>query len=198
MTSRQAQFAAEYIVDLNATQAAIRAGYSAKTAEAQGSRLLRNVKVAEAIAKAKAKRETRTEITQDRVLEELALLAFSDLSHYQVDVKGNVTLAPGAPPGAMRAVQSIKREISSIGTGEDADGDGPIVMAKVEIKLWDKPGPLKLAGRHVGLFPDRIEVSGKDGGPIKTMEVSKEEALEALRAVLPKAPAANKEPAAEG
>ncbi len=155
---------AEYLIDLNAAQAARRAGYSAKTAESAGPRMLRFVQVAEAIAAAKAKRLARTEITQDRVLEELSLLAFSDLTHFEVDPQGNVTLSPEAPAGAMRALQSIKREISSIG-GDDEDA---ITTARVEVKLWDKPGMLKLAGRHVGLFPDRIEVSGPNGGPIRT------------------------------
>lgn len=167
LTARQERFVEEYIVDLNATQAAIRAGYAPKDADVQGPRLLGYVGIAEAIAKAKAERAEKTGITAERVLRELELLAFSDLTHFEVDSKGKVSMSKDAPPGAMRAVQSIKREISSIGTGEDADGDGPIVMAKVEIKLWDKPGPLKLAGRHVGLFPDKIEIAGPGGGPVR-------------------------------
>ena len=68
LTPKQAQFVAEYLIDLNATQAAIRSGYSEKTANEQGSRLLTNVKVAEAVAKAQNIRSERTEITQDYVL----------------------------------------------------------------------------------------------------------------------------------
>ncbi len=68
LTPKQACFVEEYLVDLNATQAAIRAGYSEKTADQQGSRLLANVKVAAAITKAQAKRSERTEIDQDFVL----------------------------------------------------------------------------------------------------------------------------------
>jgi phage terminase small subunit len=160
LTPNQERFVAEYLVDLNATQAAIRAGYSAKTASQQGARLLGNAKVAAAIAERQAARAERTGITQERVLEELALLAFSDLEHYEVADNGEVTLAPGAPRGAMRALSSIKRRIST-----DKDGS---VTREVELKLWDKPGPLKLAGRHVGLraFMDRLEVTGKDGDPI--------------------------------
>ena len=162
LTPRQERFVAEYLIDLNATQAAIRAGYAAKDADVQGPRLLGIVRISTAIAKAKAARNERTEITQDRVLAELALLAFSDHTHYEVDEKGTVKLAPHAPSGAHRAIASVKRRINSIG-GEDADA---ITTAEVEIKLWDKPGPLKLAGRHVGLFPDKIEVTGKDGKPL--------------------------------
>jgi len=68
MTPKQARFADEYLIDLNATQAAIRAGYSEKTAEQQGNRLLGNAKVAVYIASQQAKRSERTEITQDYVL----------------------------------------------------------------------------------------------------------------------------------
>lgn len=184
---RQARFVAEYLIDLNATQAAIRAGYAGgKTAEGQGSRLLRNAKVAAAIREARVKLQVRTDITQDRVLAELALLAFSDVSHFDLDDAGNVKLAAHAPPGAMRSVSSIKRSV----TTDKAGG----VTRDVEVKLWDKPGPLKLAGRHVGLFPDRVELTGVGGGPVKTQQVTRDEAIEALRAVMP---AALREPAKE-
>tara|TARA_R110000851_G_scaffold330722_2_gene503890 strand:+ start:336 stop:794 length:459 start_codon:yes stop_codon:yes gene_type:complete len=68
LTAKQQRFRDEYLVDLNATQAAIRAGYSEKTADQQGCRLLTNVKVAAAIAAAQADRSERTEISQDYVL----------------------------------------------------------------------------------------------------------------------------------
>lgn len=69
LTPKQAAFVAEYLIDLNATQAAIRAGYSAKTADVQGPRLLGNVRIAAALAAAQTKRTERTEITQDWVLQ---------------------------------------------------------------------------------------------------------------------------------
>lgn len=78
LTARQKRFVVEYLIDLNATQAAIRAGYSAKTACEQGARLLANVKVQEAIQQAMSKREQRTEITQDMVLERWWAIATAD------------------------------------------------------------------------------------------------------------------------
>ena len=171
----QRRFVEEYLVDLNATQAAMRAGYSPKTADRQGFRLLRNAEVAAAISAAKTERAKRIDITADRVLKELSLLAFSDHTHYAVDASGNVTLAENAPPGAHRAVSSIKHRITT-----DAEGR---VTRNVELKFWDKPGPLRLAGRHVGLFPDRVEVTGKDGAPIEIEQVTREAAIAALRAV---------------
>lgn len=164
MTPKQARFVAEYIVDLNATQAAIRAGYSAKTATKIGSENLRKPDIAAAIQAAQLQRAERTGITQERVLEEVALLAFSDLTHYAVSDKGDVELLAGAPAGAMRALQSIKRKFTTRTIGEVRE-----VTCDVEIRLWDKPGPLKLAGQHVGLFVERHEHTGKDGKAIQTV-----------------------------
>ena len=82
LTSKQLRFVNEYLVDLNATQAAIRAGYSERTVVVQASRLLTNVNVQQAVALAILKRSERTEITQDRVLEELARVAFADIGEY--------------------------------------------------------------------------------------------------------------------
>lgn len=79
LTDRQARFCEEYLIDLNATQAAIRAGYSEKTANEQGARLLANVSVQEKIAELKAERAKRTEITQDSVIQELAAVARAEV-----------------------------------------------------------------------------------------------------------------------
>lgn len=163
LTPRQSAFVAEYLVDLNATQAAIRAGYSAKGADVTGSKLLVIPKVAAAVAEAKAARAEKTGITQERVLAELELLAFSDIDHYVIEDDGRVTLAEGAPPAAKRAIASIKRKRRE---WSDGKGDGHTVEIDIELKFWDKPGNLKLAGRHVGLFPDRVEVTGKNGTPL--------------------------------
>lgn len=152
---RHARFVAEYLKTANATQAAITAGYSKKTAKVQGSRLLTNAAIAAAIAKAQAARAERTGITQDRVLYELEHLAFSNITHYTTNERDELVLAVDAPKDAMKAVSSFRRKPGEFGT-------------EIEIKLWDKPGTLKLAGRHVGLFPDRIELTGKDGGPLIT------------------------------
>lgn len=134
----------------NATTAARIAGYSAKSAARIGYRLSKKVHVQSEIERRQSIRATESGITQARVLAETALLAFSDLTHYLVDDNGEVALAQGAPAGAMRALQSIKRRIITRGHGENAE-----VVREVELRLWDKPGPLKLAGQHVGLFKDK-------------------------------------------
>jgi phage terminase small subunit len=161
LTPRQAAFVAEYMLDLNATKAAERAGYEPTF----GPGLLRHKPVSNAVARSLAQRELRINIKQDDVLLEMSLLANSRIDHYVVDDEGQVTLADGAPEGAMAAVQSIKRKKT---VRQSRDGDLTITY-DVEIRLWDKTGPLKLIGRHIGLFHDRIEVTGKDGGPIETI-----------------------------
>lgn len=161
LTRKQRRFVEEYLVDVNATQAAIRAGYPQRTAASVGSENLRKPEIAAAIKTALDARAARTEITQDRVLQELAHLVFSDVTHYRVTDAGDVVLTEHAPAGAMRALQSIKRRITTRGEGKQRE-----VIHDVEIRLWDKPGPLKLAGQHVGLFTEKLAVEGANGGPV--------------------------------
>lgn len=156
LTPKQRRFVEEYLVDLNATQAAIRAGYSRKTAASQGERLLRNVEVKAAIQAAMKARQERTEITQDRVIAELAKIAFGDQRRVMT----------WGPTG-------VKLRDSNELTGEEA-----AIVAEVsesvtatggtlKLKTHDKVGALKLLGEHLGMFKQRVEVTGKDGGPIK-------------------------------
>ncbi|WP_145191595.1 terminase small subunit [Pseudomonas sp. URMO17WK12:I11] len=79
LTAKQQRFVDEYLIDLNATQAAIRAGYSKKTASSQGERLLRNVEVRKYLASQREELQGRVKITQDKVLRELAKIGFSDI-----------------------------------------------------------------------------------------------------------------------
>jgi phage terminase small subunit len=145
LTARQRLFVIEYLVSLNATQAAIKAGYSASSAESQASALLRNPKVQEYVAAHQASRAIATGITQDRVLRELEAIAFSRIDHYEWDGK-RVVLSEDAPADAIRAVSSFKLTRRS-------DGEG-VITEEITVKLWDKPSAVKLAGRHVGLFDD--------------------------------------------
>jgi phage terminase small subunit len=146
LTARQNRFVEQYLVHLNATQACIEAGFSAHTAAAAGSRLLRNVKVATAIRDAQKARAARVGIEQDRVLAELEEMAFSDISDYVVSDTGDVTLSATAAPRAMHAVQSVKRRTNDVGEGKDR-----LRTIEVEIKLWDKGKMLTLVARHVGV-----------------------------------------------
>jgi phage terminase small subunit len=166
LTPKQQRFVDEYLVDLNATQAAIRAGYSEKTARAIGSENLTKPDVAAAIEKGRRAAAEKAGITQDRVLKETELLSFSNIQHYMLDDEGILCPAPGAPEGVMRAVSSVKYKTTTRGTGESKE-----IERTCEFKLWDKPGILKVSGRHVGLkgFAEKFELSGPDGDPIQTV-----------------------------
>jgi phage terminase small subunit len=149
LRGKQARFVQEYLKDLNGKQAAIRAGYSPRSAEVLASQTLRNPKVQAAIAAAQAARARRVHLTQDAVLEELKVLAFSDLSHYAIDEYGNVALREDAPPDAMRAVASLKKKIIHTDTA---------VLYETEIKLWNKPASVRMAGEHLGLLKGAEQV----------------------------------------
>lgn len=169
MSPKQARFVEEYLVDLNATQAAIRATYSPRTAEVQGSRLLGNAKVRAAIEAAMAERSKRTEVTADRVLLELARIGFSDVMlHYRIDELGHVVLAEGAPDGASAAVSTIKRKVRVFTTE-----DGSETTYETELKVWDKNTALANIGKHLGMFVDKVEHSGEIGTPTLTVVVKR-------------------------
>jgi phage terminase small subunit len=143
LAPRQQRFVEEYLLDLNGTQAAIRAGYSPKAADVQASQLLGIPKVQAAVAAAQQRRSQRTAITQDSVLREIALLAQSDITHYYIDDYGNLALRAGAPADAMRAVASLRKKILHTEQG---------ILYETEIKLWNKPASVRMAGEHLGLF----------------------------------------------
>jgi len=156
---RRARFVQEYLKDLNATKAAERSGFSKKTARQAGSRLLSNVNIQRAITAAMKKREERTEITQDKVLKELAIIGFSDLKDYmRIDRDTGAIESKGfedMPPESSRALESITEDRV---IKEDADGKKTTVYDKVKFKLHDKPKSLELIGKHLGLFKDQSEV----------------------------------------
>jgi phage terminase small subunit len=151
MTPKQEAFVREYLIDLNATQAAIRAGYSAKTACEQGSRLLADVKIAEAIAAAMSARAERTEITSDMVLEELAMLAFYD----PADI-ATVTGEDGSPVRIKgpEDIAKLPRHIRKAIVGWNWDKAGNFTL-----RFAPKPATLQLIGQHLGMFKQEIDVN---------------------------------------
>ena len=144
LTPRQQRFVAEYLIDLNATAAARRAGYSTRTAHNQGPRLLANVEVQQAIQLSMSRREDRTQIKADNVLNELAKIAFSDLRSFVEWNATAVTLkdSAGLAPEASACVSEVSQTVS--------EGGGSI-----RFKLHDKVAALKLLGEHLGLFDNR-------------------------------------------
>ena len=147
MTKKQKRFCEEYLIDLNATQAAIRAGYSPETANEQGARLLVNVSISKAIKHAMAERSKRTGVNAERVVQELAKIAFVNAA--DVIDAGDATLKENAAPEDLAAVQSVKVKTF----GEDG--------VEREIRMADKLKALELLGRHLGMFEDRLKVAAK-------------------------------------
>lgn len=163
LTPKQAQFVREYLIDLNATQAAIRAGYSAKTAYSIAEQNLRKLEVKAAIDKAMETRAERTQITADRVLEELALVGFFRLGEcLRITPDGEPYLdLSGATPEQLAAIAETQTEDVIEGRGEDSR-----TIRKVKVKFHDKLSALEKIGKHLGMFKDRVEHSGPGGEPV--------------------------------
>ena len=149
LTPKQQRFVDEYLIDLNATQAAIRAGYSAQTANEQGSRLLTNVSVEAAIKRSIAERSRRTGVTADRVIMELAKIGFVNIA--DVADLDHATIQDGALRDDTAAIQSVKVKRIPV-----EDGD----IVERELKLHDKVKSLDLLGRHLGIFNDKLKLEG--------------------------------------
>lgn len=161
LTAKQAQFVREYLIDLNATQAAIRCGYSAKTAEQQGSRLLRNAQVKDAIEQARADRSEKTNITAAWVLERLAEEATADIADLYDKATGELLPVHEWPLiWRQGLVQGIEVDELFDGRGNDRVHIG----FTRKIKLDNRVKRLELIGRHVGVqaFKDQVEVTGLD------------------------------------
>lgn len=155
---RRERFIAEYLVDLNATQAAVRAGYSPKTANEQAARLLANVSVRAAIDEAQKRTLDKLEISKDRVLEEIACLAYSDIADYVRD-DGTIDwpLIKSLPRQKRVAIQKLIVDT----TGGAGDGKRRVVE-RTRFECASKLQALELLGRHLKLFTDKLEVTGDD------------------------------------
>jgi phage terminase small subunit len=155
LTPRQQSFVQEYLIDLNATQAAVRAGYSPRTAEQQGSRLLSNVKVSSAICSAKAERSERTKVDADWLLRRLAAEAEADLQEIFED-DGRVK--------PVRQWPAVWR--TGLVAGLDAVELPEGVVVK-KLKLADRSKTLEMIGKHidVGAWREQVKHDLGELGP---------------------------------
>lgn len=145
MTKKQKRFVEEYLIDLNATQAAIRAGYSPDTAKEIGCENLTKPNIRAQIDKAMAERSKRTGVSADRVVMELAKIAFVNAS--DVINADDATLKDDAAPEDTAAIQSVKVKTF----GEDG--------IEREIKMADKIKALDLLGKHMGMFQNNLNLN---------------------------------------
>ena len=187
LNERQERFCNEYLIDLNATQAAIRAGYKEKTAYSMGQRLLKNVEVQNYIQERKQDRVERTEITQDMVIRELALIAFSNAADYAsiiekqavINTENGVSVSlfdENGNPVMYRTVEPVltaeltedqKRALAVIKKGKDG----------FEVKPYDKVRALELLGKHLGMFTEKVEMSGQVNNPFAGLSTEDLKAL---------------------
>lgn len=151
LTPKQQCFVTEYLVDLNATQAAIRAGYSEHTASAIGRENLQKPTIQAAIQAAQQARQQRTEVTADAVVRELAAMAF-----YDPGTIGSAKI--NGPEDIKKLPEHVRRAI--VGWSWDKLGN-------FTLKLSPKTPSLDLLARHLGMFTTKVEVTGKDGGPVQ-------------------------------
>ena len=154
LTNRQQKFVSAYCVDLNATKAAIKAGYSEKTADSAGSRLLKNVKVWDEISKKMNKTLTKLDITAERVLAEIAKLAFYDPGNL-LESDGSMKQIKDIDDITRMAVAGLEVTELFEGTGDEKQAYG---LCK-KIKLADKGQNLERLGRHLKLFVDKVEMN---------------------------------------
>lgn len=172
LNPRQQKFVQEYLLDPNATQAAIRAGYSKRTAEQIGYQLLQKPSVAKAIAAGQRKAATKFELTRDKIVAELVKLGFSNMDDYvRRDNLGNIyTDFSKVTRDQMAAVQEVTVETyTKPGRGKNRSR----TVERVKFKLAEKKGVLVDLGKHLGMWPTRIEHehSGPNGGPIEGTRV---------------------------
>lgn len=170
LTPKQERFCEEYLVDMNATQAAIRAGYSAKTAGSQGGDLTQKPEIQTRLAELREIQSKRTGVTADRVINELATIAFADMDEYALIENGRLKVIDSSErkPGRSRAVKKLTQSQS-----DGADGGGSFSQG---LELHDKLRALEMLGKHLKLFAERIEHSGPDGKPIPLLAAERSDA----------------------
>jgi phage terminase small subunit len=170
LNPKQKLFVAEYLKDKNGKQAAIRAGYSPKTAEVQASRLLSVAKVRTVVDESLEKLHKKLDISAERIREELARIAFADMAdHVSVGTEGEVRIKPfdEMPEGSSRSISGIKEKRRILST----DSGDTILEATLEYKHHDKVRALELLGKDQNMFKEKVEHTGPDGGPIQIQAI---------------------------
>lgn len=163
INAKQQRFVQEYLIDLNATQAAIRAGYAEANADVTGPRLLGNVGIAAAIADGQAALAGKAGVTAEKIVKELAKLGFSNMQDY-VGVTSD-----GSPFVDLSAVDRDKwAAVGEITVDHinKREGDETKAVERVKFKLSDKRAALVDLGKHLGMFTDKVQHSGAGGGPL--------------------------------
>lgn len=147
LSPKQEKFCQEYVVDLNGTQALIRAGYSEKTAKEQASALLTKLNIKARIKHLQDRLAEKTGVTAERIIAELAKCGFSNVQDFLNDGNGIKDISK-VPREHAAAVESIK----NVSTEYQAKDGKKITKTVVTFSLTDKISALEKLGRHVGIF----------------------------------------------
>ena len=174
LTPKQQRFVEEYLIDLNGTQAAIRAGYATDSADVEGSRLLGNANVRARIDVALAERSKRTGVNAEIVIQELARIALVNPINVIDPETGEIK---AGSIDDLAAIASVKVKITPTKNGD---------IVEREVRMADKIKALELLGKHLGTFIDRKEITGKDGGPIQLEAMTTEQREQRIQELLNK------------
>ena len=158
---RQIRFCQEYIIDLNGTQAAIRAGYSETSAESTASEILSYPKVQKYVQELLDDRANRTRATADKTISELYHLISFDAAEV-FDEKGRLKDIHSIPKNIRKSIASIEIEEEFEGRGSDKVQSGWIK----KIRFWDKTKAIEMLAKHLKLLTDRTEFTGAGGQPL--------------------------------
>jgi len=174
LTAKQALFVKEYLIDLNATQAAKRAGYSKRTAGKMGAENLAKPVIAIALCKAQGIRSEKLEIGAEWVLKRASLLADFNIRRFiRVDESGNAIYDfTQATDDDWYCISEYTVDCINKGYGEDK-----YEVERVKLKGFDKLKALELVGKHISVqaFKESIEHTGKDGAPIEVVQLDPEQ-----------------------
>jgi phage terminase small subunit len=168
LSAKEKRFVEEYLVDLNGSQAAIRAGYSPRSAGEMACELLTRPQVSDAITKRQNERARRNEVTQDQVIRELCIIAFADMRNYaqwgmtedarrsmdqaEAENQGLDPMQRMPPNGVMLRPSDELTDEQARAVREVSETTLPSGGIKYGIKLYDKIAALKLLGQHLGMF----------------------------------------------
>jgi len=165
VTPKQQRFVSEYLANgLNATRAAISAGYSEKTAKSQGARLLTNVDIASAVGLKTEKALVKADLSVEKTLDFVARMAFFDVKDLFED-DGSLKLIKDMSPEARTVIAGL--EVTELFDGETGEQKHAIGLLK-KIKLSDRRGALDMLMRYHALYHDKLAHTGPDGeGPVE-------------------------------
>lgn len=157
LSPKQTRFIAEYLIDLNASGAARRAGYSVRTADQQGYELLNHPEIAAQVQAGQAALAKKANVTAERIVAEYALLGFANMADYITGAGADRTV----DLTNLSRDQAAAISEMTVETYVEGKGDAAETVKRVKFKLSDKKAALDSLARHLGMFIDKTEITGR-------------------------------------